>query len=196
MRSKWTFRASGHVAVLVLSCVFSARESLAQNNWNRYKPGTLAAVIQEADSEIRAAIKEAGPAISANDKRPSNHFLGYDYPTIATVIYVGDSRPVDPVRRELIAAWGRTYQSDSSIVDDFHREYLFREGDKLLWLPVQDRVAEFFPKELRRGQRVSLFVTLFAGQFANGSITWAFGVNEFRSQPIETQATKQKSRVS
>ena len=77
-----------------------------------------------------------------------------------------------------------SYMRDSSIAADFHREYLFQEGEKLLWLPVQDTVATFFPKELRRGQPVSLYVMLIGGYYADGVITWAFIVNEFKAEPV------------
>jgi hypothetical protein len=145
----------------------------------------LTSVMREADSEIRAAHRETDSALRrlSKDRRPSEHFLGQQYPTLATVIYKGESRPVDPIRLGLIAAWGRSYMRDSSIAGDFTREYLFQEGDQLLWLPVQDRVASFFPKELRPGQAVKLYVLLLAGHYADDKITWAFIVNEFRAGP-------------
>jgi len=185
MRSSWQFRAVGRVTILMLLSALSAGKSPAQSSWARYKPGTLAAVMNDGDSTIRAALREtASVTRDAGEKKPSQHFLGYDYPTVAAVIYKGDSRPVDPVRRRLIADWGLTYRRDSSIVADFNREYLFQEGDKLLWLPVQDRVASFFSKELRPGQRVNLYTMLLGGYYAEGAITWAFIVNEFKAGPI------------
>jgi hypothetical protein len=186
MRSSRQVRAIGRVTILMLLSALSAGKSFGQSSWDRYKPGTLAAVMREGDSTIRAALRETDSVTrgTSGDKKPSEHFLGYDYPTLATVVYKGDSRQVDPIRRGLIAAWGLTYRRDSSIVADFNREYLFQEGDKLLWLPVQDRVASFFPKELRPGQRVRLYTMLLGGYYADGGITWAFIVNEFKAGPI------------
>jgi len=185
VRSSWQFRAIARLKILLLLSALSAGKSFAQSSWDRYKPGTLAAVMNEGESTIRAALRETDSVTrnAAGGRKPSQHFLGYDYPTVATVIYKGDSRRVDPIRRELIADWGRTYRRDSSIVADFSREYLFQEGDKLLWLPVQDRVASFFPKELRPGQRVSLWTMLLGGYYDEGAITWAFIVNEFKAVP-------------
>src|SRR6266550_4371447 len=157
MRLSLQFRALGRVTIAMLVLASSAGKSLAQTGWDRYRPGTLAAVLNEGDSTIRGAIREtdlATHSVSAS-KLPSQHFLGYDYPTLANVVYKGESRPIDPVRRRLIADWGLTYRRDSSMVADFHREYLFQESGKLFWIPVQDAVASFFPKELRPGQRVS-----------------------------------------
>jgi hypothetical protein len=184
--SSWQFRAIARFTILLFLLAMSAGKSFGQNSWDRYKPGTLTAVMNEGDSTIRAALRETDSVTrgASGDKKPSQHFLGYDYPTVATVIYKGDSRRVNPIRRELIADWGRTYRRDSSIVADFSREYLFQEGDKLLWLPVQDRVAAFFPKELRPGQSVSLYAMLLGGYYSEGAITWAFIVNEFKAGPI------------
>ena len=174
MRRAWQSRIVGRAAIVVLLLALSARSAVAQSDWDRYKPGTLAAVI----AEINATIRE-----SLIDKRPSDHFVGSEYSILATVIYKGESRPIDRNRRQLIARWGLSYKRDSSLVADFQREYLFQEGTKLFWLPVQDTVASFFPKELRPGDRVRVFVMLLGGHFENDKITWAFIVNEFAALP-------------
>jgi hypothetical protein len=155
----------------------------AQSTWDRYTPGTLTAVIRESEADIRSALA----TVPNPDKRPSEHFLGDDHATVATAIYMGESRPIDPIRSELIAAWGRSRMRDSSMAASFHREYRFQEGDRVLWLPVQDRVAGFFPKELRAGQQVKLYVMLLGGYYARGEITWAFIVNEFRAVPLSAK---------
>jgi hypothetical protein len=177
MSCRWQSRTNGRAIIVALLLVSPLRASLAQSTWERYKPGTLAAATSAADSMIRKSL------IEVPGKGPSEHFLG-DNPILATVVYKGDSRPINPIRHSLIAAWGKSFLRDSSIAADFHREYLFQEGDKLLWLPVQDTVATFFPKELHPGQRVSLFVMLIAGYYADGVITWAPIVNEFKAEPL------------
>ena len=144
----------------------------AQSTWDRYKPGTLAAIMAQHDSVIRA---------SWDGKNPSEHFSGDNFPTIATVIYEGSVRPIDPDRLGIIRTWAKTFRRDSTIVQDFHREYLFREGNQLLWLPVQDTVASFFAKELHPGQRVKLYVMWLGAYYAGRDITWAFVVNEFEA---------------
>jgi hypothetical protein len=108
----------------------------AQSSWDRYKPGTLAAIM-------------------------------------------------DPDRLSLVRSWGKTFRRDSTIAGDFHREYLFQEGKQLLWLPVQDTVASFFPKELHPGQHVKLYVMWLGAYYAGRDVIWAFVVNEF-----EADATK------
>jgi hypothetical protein len=147
----------------------------AQNDWARYKPGTITAIIQLHDSTIRADHVANHPGLIVS---------GDDFPTLARVVYRGDSRPLNPRRIDVVREWGLTFLKDSSIVNDFHREYLFQEGKKLLWLPVQDTVASYFARELHPGQTVTLYVVWFGAYFAGGDIIWAFIVNDFKSDPV------------
>jgi hypothetical protein len=145
----------------------------AQSNWDRYLPGTLASIIRANE---RAIHDEAIPG------RPGNHFPSDQSPTIASVIYVGDSRPITPIRRKLIRDWGASFRRDTSIVLDFHREYLFDEAGRKLWIPVQDTVASFFKRELRPGQPAKIYVMLLGGYYAGRDIVWGFIVNEFSAE--------------
>ena len=148
----------------------------AQTNWGRYTPGTIAAIIQQHDSTIRA---------DHVSKHPGVVISGHDFPTLARVTYRGDSRPLDSKRLEVLREWGLTFMRDTSIVQDFHREYLFQEGKRRLWLPVQDSVASYFARELRPGQPVSLYVIWAGAYYAGEDITWAFLVNEFKAGPAK-----------
>jgi len=150
----------------------------AQSNWSRYTAGTIAAIMQQHDSIIRADHIE---------KHPSLVVSGDDFPTLATVIYRGDSRPLDSKRLVILRQWSLAFLRDTSMMQDFHREYLFQEGKRLLWLPVQDTVASYFARELHVGQPVSLYV-IWAGAYYEGEdITWTFLVNEFKAGPMRTE---------
>jgi hypothetical protein len=156
-------------ALLLVARTSAAR---AQSSWDRYKPGTLASIMAAHDSTIRAGW---------DGRKPSEHFSGDNYPTIATAIYLGQSRPIDQNRLTIIRIWGKSFMRDTSIANDFHREYLFQEGKLRIWLPVQDTVASFFPRELRVGQPVKLFVSWLGAYYEGREVTWAFIVNEFNS---------------
>lgn len=149
----------------------------AQTSWDRYKPGTLGAIMELHDSTIRAEWNKS--------KTPGEHFSGDDFATVATVIYKGDSRQLDPLRHQILRGWGLARMRDSSIAQDFHREYLFQEGQRQLWLPVQDVVASYFAKELKPGQAVKLYVMFLGAYYAGDEITWTFIVNEFTAGPIK-----------
>src|SRR3954470_7176306 len=102
-----------------LLLVWPAGAAGAQTSWDRYRPGTLTAVMGQIETEIRDAVA----TVPNREKRPSEHFPGDDNATVATAIYKGESRPIDPIRSGLIARWGLARMRDSSIATDFHREY-------------------------------------------------------------------------
>ena len=149
------------------------RASLGQGRWDAYKPGALAAIMDAHDSTIRADDPEKHPALIVS---------GDDFPTLTRVVYPGDSRPLSPRRVDIVKHWGMTFRRDSTIVKNFHREYLFQEGKQLLWLPVQDTVASYFARELHPGQTVRLYVVWFGAYYAGEDITWTFIVNEFEAE--------------
>jgi len=142
----------------------------AQSTWDRYKPGTISGVIQENDSTIRA---------NSVGRLPSWVVTGNQFPTLTRVVYRGDWRPVDSIRAEIVRRWGVSFLRDSSMARRFRREYLFQEGQTLLWLPVQDTVASYFPRELQTGQEIALYVLWLGAYYAGHDITWAFIVTEF-----------------
>lgn len=168
--------ASALLGALVLGAPMGTAH--AQINWARYKPGTIAAVIQMHDSTIRADHVENHPGLIVS---------GDDFPTLTRVVYKGDSRPLDPRRVDIVRQWGLAFRRDSTIVKNFHREYLFQEGKTLMWLPVQDAVASYFPRELHRGQAVALAVVWFGAYYAGDDITWTFIVNDFKTESGEIQ---------
>jgi hypothetical protein len=168
--------ASAFIGALVLGAPFATAH--AQSGWARYKPGTIAAVMQLHDSTIRADHVPNHPGLIVS---------GDGFPTLARVVYRGDSRPLSPRRVDVVKHWGLTFRKDSTIVNNFHREYLFQEGKQLLWLPVQDTVASYFARELHPGQTVTLYVVWFGAYYAGEDIIWAFIVNEFTAEQGESQ---------
>ena len=173
------FQVIRRIALRILALILllgSTNIAWAQSTWDRYQPGTLSAIIKVQDSTIRAE--------AAGDRNPSFHFTGDQFPTRARVIYRGESRPVDSIRLEVVRRWGLAFHRDSSIANDFHREYLFQEGQESLWLLVQDTVASFFARELKPGQRVTLYVMWVGAYYHERTIEWAFIVNEFSTKPV------------
>ena len=133
-------------------------------------------VMEQHDSSIRA---------SSVGRLPSWVVTGYQFPTLARVTYRGDSRPVDSIRAEVVRRWGLSFLRDSSMAKAFHREYLFQEGQRSLWLPVQDTVASYFTRELKPGQDVTLYVLWLGAYYAGHDITWAFIVTEFKADATQ-----------
>jgi hypothetical protein len=174
--SRFSTIAVAILGVLILGAPIES--AYAQINYVRYRPGTIAAIMQLHDSAIRADDPEKHPALIVS---------GDDFPTLTRVVYVGDSRALSARRVDIVKHWGLTFRRDSTIVNNFHREYLFQEGKQLLWLPVQDTVASYFARELHPGQTVRLYVVWFGAYYAGDDITWTFIVNEFEAERGETQ---------
>jgi hypothetical protein len=171
------FSAISPLCVLTLLLLGGSPRILdAQSNWARYTPGTIGAVIQQHDSTIRA---------DHISNKPGVIISGDDFARLARVIYKGDSRPLDSKRLEVLREWGMTFLRDTAVVQDFHREYLFQEGKRRIWLPVQDSVASYFTRELQPGQVVSLYVIWAGAYYAGKDITWTFLVNEFKAEPAK-----------
>src|SRR6266571_1696782 len=78
----------------------------AQGNWDRYRPGTITAIVELHDSTIRA---------TRSNLLPTWVLPGNQFPTRAQVTYRGDSHPIDSTRREIVRRWGLSYLHDSSI---------------------------------------------------------------------------------
>lgn len=163
------FAAIGSVTLLFVVHGTASAQTLA--GWEHYTPGTIAAVIEEQGSIIRADTKYLPAYVMSGDR----------FPTLARVTYCGNSRPILKLRRDLLRRWGLSFYRDTSVVLDFRREYLFQEGKQLHWLPVQDTVASFFARELKPGQQVSLYVSWAGAYYAGKDITWTFLVNEFQA---------------
>lgn len=160
--------------VALLTIPFGAGYS--QSNWDRYKPGTIAAIMDAHDTTVFP---------NPVDGKTNFMVSGDHFPTLASVIYTGHSRPLDPIRALVMRNWSLAFLRDTSMLNDFHREYLFREGKRAIWLPVQDTVASFFANELKAGQKATLYVMFLGAQRANGETVWAFAVNEFKAEPIK-----------
>jgi hypothetical protein len=109
--SRVTTIASVLQGALVLGAPMASAQ--AQINWARYKPGTIAAVMQLHDSTIRADHVENHPGLIVS---------GDDFPTLTRVVFKGDSRPFALA----VVRFGAYYAGEditwTFIVNDFKAE--------------------------------------------------------------------------
>jgi hypothetical protein len=162
------------VVALVAATVFLAGSGrlLAQVNQTRYAPGTIQALIDSNEADIRR---------EANDSVPNWIVSGNSFPRRTTVVFTGERRPLDPLRQQLLLRWGWGIRHDSTIARRFTTEYLFREGGRDHWLAVQSVLEPDIARELAAGDTVTLFVAWFGAHFRDGTMTWLFSVNDFAS---------------
>jgi hypothetical protein len=104
------------------------------------------------------------------------------FPSQVKVMYTGSSRKVSDPKKEVIAAWLKTYGKPSEYLNLFEMEYLFREGSIEYWLPVQKQVASYFEKELQKRDKVNLYVVWVGARKESGVVEHVFLINEFEKE--------------
>ncbi len=150
----------------------------AQDNWDKYKPRTL--------KEITTDLAEASfknPDVLITDSKGGSIVLSADtFPSQVKVVYTGSSQKVSDKKKEIIAAWLKTYGKPQEYLNLFETEYLFTESSIEYWLPVQKQVASFFEKELQKRDKVNLYVAWVGARKESGGIDHVFLVNEFEKK--------------
>ncbi len=79
------------------------------------------------------------------------------------VKYVGTSRPVSTDKKNLFKLWQGSIGYDPKVLTLLENEYLFKECDKEYWIPVQKQVAAYFPKEMKEGDMITLYLMAVGG---------------------------------
>jgi hypothetical protein len=96
-------------------------------------------------------------------------------------VYTGQSRPLDPRNQAFIITFASSSIGNSQYASLYEREYLFKANGRDYWLPVQAQVAAYFPKELKAGEPVTLYVRNAGGFRNSDSWAWMFLVEEYDS---------------
>jgi hypothetical protein len=97
------------------------------------------------------------------------------------VRFMNKSRTMPTDTKDLLESWRKSYGLDTKLIGRFETEYLFKECNSEYWIPVQSPVAAYFPKELKEGEMVTLYLIRSVGKKAadGKSFDFIFLVNEF-----------------
>ncbi len=158
-------------AVLAFALGLSHTGLAGQSTWDRYKPGSIAAVIQHERDGVLAQFKLASghhTVISANP-----------FPTRATVQFLDSSRATSPERLAVLEAWTKSLRINIDPRSSLATELLFREDSLEFWLPVQSVLIPSFHDELRPGDVATLFVGYVGAEGQGTAVDWVLVVNEF-----------------
>ena len=165
--------------ILIISFVLigNSLAAYAQNDfaYEKYLPRTLGEI-----EELAVAMQNTKPEIN----NPKSGELIFDADFLYShvrVKFMNKSRPVSAERKEVMGLWQKTFAFDEKVIASFETEYLFRECNKDYWIPVQKPVASYFPKELKEGDMVTLYLMRATGKRPKGSTVWdwIYLVNEF-----------------
>lgn len=111
-----------------------------------YEPRTISELVE----------MDAGTPYERKEKGVIVH--GKAYYSAIRVKYIGTSRPISAEKKIVFNLWRSAMQVDERVMATLENEYLFKECDKEYWVAVQKQVAAFFPKELKPGDMITLYL--------------------------------------
>jgi hypothetical protein len=163
------------LSFILLIGFYSTTFSQETSPWEKYKFRTLSEIIK---------LNEAGLAQGKELPKLADQwdFISADlFHSQARVTFAGASRPISTIHQELIKHWGTSLRIDQKTLDLYENEYLFKECEKEFWIPVQKQVSEFFPKELKPNDMITLFVIHVGGRKEKNikEFDWLFLSTEF-----------------
>lgn len=98
------------------------------------------------------------------------------------VKYFGTVKPLTKEEIDYLKTWQSSLGYDPEILKLYENKYLFKECEKEYWIAVQKQVAAYFPRELKEGDLVTLYLMYPGGIKTKPSTSWnfLFLANEFR----------------
>ena len=138
--------------------------------YQEYKTRTLSELV-EMDSDVRKIDYEDKKGILIHAK---------PFYSAIRVEYTGKSRAISSEKMNLFKLWQGSLGVDAKILTLLENEYLFKECDKEYWIPVQKQVAAYFPKELKDGDRITLYLMAVGGVKVKDEWDFVFLISEFQ----------------
>jgi hypothetical protein len=143
--------------------------------WEDFKKRTLQAAVE---LDLRAA---------ARVPNPGDRLVLPGGPAVLSkmvVTFSGLGRVIPRERRELLDRWAIARNYAPAYVERYEQEYLFFEGDRRYWLPVQKTVAQQLVRDIKEGAKVELYVLSGVGGLRAGKAwDWLLLVQEYQLPP-------------
>jgi hypothetical protein len=163
------------LALLALLPIACHSQQEHQDHWDQYQHWTLQSIIdahQGAAAELDAD--------SSGDKKAL--LTAESFPSKVTLTYLGKSRPLEGKRQILVKYWAKMMGRPDDTSDIFGTEFLFREGDRELWVAVQKPLLDPLPKEVAIGRQLTAYVMWMGAIKVDDHWEWVFAMNEFDSR--------------
>ncbi|MCU0239327.1 MAG: hypothetical protein MUC29_07785 [Pyrinomonadaceae bacterium] len=98
--------------------------------------------------------------------------------------YAGQSRKISQEKMNLFKIWIESLNikatKDNDPLSLIDKEFLFTECGKEYWIPVQTRAANDFPEDLKKGDKMTLYLMLVGGIEDKGKWDIIFFTNSFK----------------
>jgi hypothetical protein len=99
---------------------------------------------------------------------------------VAAAVYTGVIRPLAPDERRYVTSYFRSMKVEQA-AKAFDRAMLFRADGRNYWLPVEAPIVPYFAKELKKGQKIDLYVVQPGGTRRSSGWEWLFLVEDFQA---------------
>lgn len=102
------------------------------------------------------------------------------------VEYAGQSRTLSERKLGFYKLWATALDvgssnTDFNILDIIQKEYLFKECDKEYWITVSTPAANDFPKDMKKGDRITLYLMMAGGlKFDKEAWDYMYLANSFK----------------
>ena len=165
----------GFLEFVFLTTVFFAGFSsiFAQQRfpYEEYDPRTLAELVSLNEEASKTMPKDKGQMI----------INGKPFYSAVRVKYVGTSKPLSKEETDFLKLWQTSLGYPEEILVLYENKYLFKECDQEYWIPVQKQLTTYFPKELKAGDMITLYLMYPGGLKLKSADSWnfIFLVNEF-----------------
>lgn len=91
------------------------------------------------------------------------------------VEFTGNVRSADPDFRQFIAGWAYALNVPSHVAELFDTEVEVRQGEEVLWMPIQRQMVDAFRREVAPTAKVEVFVLLLGAHEQDAVLA----INEF-----------------
>lgn len=96
----------------------------------------------------------------------------------AKIAFTKELREISPSRREFLDNWRKALGQDKSFTDLYQHEFLVKEGETEIWLPMQESVLPYMGEELKVGQEFVVYYLLTGLDHGE----WVFLGTEFQAE--------------
>jgi hypothetical protein len=162
------------IAILAAFVPFSAAaEDFPYENFER---GTLAEITGGWDRNM------ADPSGAERKAKLRTYEEGPILRRVVRARYLGDHHSIDTELAKYLRDFERAHSIANGDAELYKEEYLFDDGGKRYWLPVQTRVASFFAGELHPGDTIDLYLIAEGGIWKpDNGVRYVLAVEEFEA---------------
>jgi len=108
----------------------------------------------------------------------------------AEVTFTGKSRPISGPNRGFLSDWVGFFGRPKEYAAAYEREFLYKEGDDEYWLPTQEPVTKYFDKELKPGDKMTIYLISIGAHGVGKDINCVLLVEEYQViQPASSKTT-------